>query len=441
MGKYLLLLLPLFTFSQVKMPNAPQPNQMQHYGTPTMMQPPNPMDMFYGTGEQQRINQQNAQIIREVEQNEKLRVETLKQIRQEVREESDGINYNFPSFANIKGTEYYRQVYDKMINLNVENYSVKEVNFDIENAFYQNKNDKAQFDQIIKNSGDFIFAKMKELNYDTNNNVAKNYMLFQFFSENLKLKSGLNHLPFKYDFDDYMGEKDHSKMFVSKLLATKTGQCHSMPLLYLILAEQIGAEAFLSLSPNHSFIKFKDENNKWYNIELTNGMFTASSFLINSGYIKAEALQNEIYLQELTKKQLLSHFFVDLAEGYLHKFGFDSFVEKTIDKALQLYPNNVSAQIIKGNLKANQFEFVANQLNINPRNREQLQKIKNYPKVISLLQIVNIENKKIDQLGYTEMPKEAYEKWLGSLKEAKRKQENQTFNQQFKGKIIIKGKD
>lgn len=108
------LLIPIFTFSQVKLPTAPQPTQIQHYGnqnfgTPTNIQPPNPLNIFYGTDEQKRIQQQNQQIIREVEQNEKQRVETLNQIKRDINE-IDQTNYNLPSLSNIKGTEYYRNV-------------------------------------------------------------------------------------------------------------------------------------------------------------------------------------------------------------------------------------------------------------------------------------------------------------------------------------------
>ncbi|TRX37570.1 hypothetical protein [Flavobacterium restrictum] len=446
MKRIFLLLLPLFTFGQVKFPTAPQPTQFQNYETQNFGTPsnrgmnvqnviPDPMQNY---NQQQQI--QNEKLIREAQQNEKQREQQMRDVYQDIRDlnsESDGVNYNLPSLENKKGTEYYRNVYDKMQTLNVENYSVKDLNFEIENAFLENTQDKLEFDKIIKNSGDYIIAKMKELKYDTESNVAKNYMLFLFFSENLNLKAnGLKHTPFKYDFVDYMGQKDWSKMFVSKLLKTKTGQCHSMPLLYLILAEQIQAESFLSFSPSHSFIKFKDKNGKWYNIELTNGMFTASSFMINSGYIKAEAIQNHIYLQNLSKRELLSEFYVDLANGYVHKFGYDDFVEKMADKALELYPKNVNAQMVKANYCAVRFEFVAKQLGINPMDNQQLQTIKNNPNAIALLQEANAEGKKVEQLGFTVMPPEAYESWLGSLKEAKRKQENETLNLQFKGTII-----
>jgi hypothetical protein len=443
MKKLYFLLIPIITFSQVKLPNVPQPTQFQPYGNqnfgnPNIVQPSKPMDIISGFGEQQKIQQQNQQIIFETEQYEKQRQEALIELRKELNSdnETDNLNYNLPSFSNLKGTEHYRNLFDKMLNLDAENYSIKDLNFEIENAFFENKKDKTQFDQVVKQSTDYILAKMKDSKYDLKSNTAKNYTLFQFFSETIQLKNSTRkHLPFKYDFEDYMGEKDYSKTFVTKLTEKHSGQCRSMPLFYLMLAEQIGAEAHLAFSPNHSFIKFRDENDKWYNVELTNGMFTASSFMINSGYIKAEALQNEIYLKNLSKKELLSQFYIDLANGYIHKFGYDDFVEKITEKALELYPNNVHAQMIKANYNAIKFEFVAKQLGINPRDKEQLQKIKNYPNVIALLHKVNSESQKVDNLGFTEMPAEEYQKWLNSLKQAKRKQENEAFKGEFNMKI------
>jgi hypothetical protein len=328
-----------------------------------------------------------------------------------------------------------------MITFDIENYSVKDVNFQIENAYFENKLDKNEFDKTIKQTGEFLIAKMKELNYDLNSNTAKNYMLFEFFSQTLEVKGFKEkHFPIKYDFEDYFGRKDWSKMFVTKLLRTGTGQCHSMPLLYLTLAEEIGAEAYLAFSPNHSYIKFQDDKGKWYNLELTNGMFTVSSFILNSGFIKAEAIQNRIYMESLSKQQLLSQFYTDLASGYLHKFGYDEFVEKAINKALELYPTNINANMVKANYNTELFRYVTNQIGINPENKKELQKISNYPLAIKLLNKTNEQYQKIDDLGYQLMSAEAYENWLGSLKEEKNKQEDETFKKQFKGLIIKKPK-
>src|SRR5690606_33493620 len=266
-------------------------------------------------------------------------------------------------------------------------------------------------------------------------NSDKNFMLFQFFADTLQLKDGTQHLPFKYDFEDYMGIKDYSKMFVSKLLATQTGQCHSMPLLYLILAEEINAEAYLAYSPNHSYIRFPADNGKWYDVELTNGMFSTPSYVLNSGFIKSEALQNKIYMQSLSDKQLLSQLYTDLAGGYIAKYGYDEFSAKVISKALELYPNNIFANLTKGNIDAKRLQYVLQQLGINPNIPEDRNKIRNYPQAMAVLQEANYQHKKIDNLGYTYMPDEAYQNWLQSMKEQKSKQDNQAIKEQFKGLI------
>jgi hypothetical protein len=277
---------------------------------------------------------------------------------------------------------------------------------------------------------------MTELEFDQNSNIAKNYMLFKFFSDTLEIKSkDLKHLPFKYDFKDYMGIEDWSKMFVSKLLATGKGQCNSLPRLYLILAEEIGAEAFLSLSPNHSYIKFRDEDNNWYNVELTNGMFTTDSSILQSGFIKSEALQNGIYMQKMTEKQLLSQLLSDFAQGYARKFGYDAFVNQVINKALELYPNSISANMIKSNYLTIQFEYIAKQVGINPRNRQELQNIRHYPKIVQMLNQVNAQYDKVDDLGFEFMSPDDYQKWLASLQETKQQEDNEALKKQFNIKL------
>lgn len=430
------LLLPIFTFSQVNLPVVPQPAQVPNYSnqnyssqnrqtfTPNVPQNTNPQYL-----KQMEMYEQDR---KRVEQEEAIK----KQINKDIVADGLNINYNLPSLSNSKGTEFYRDAFDKMLTLNVENYSVKDVNFTIENAFFENKEDKAQFDKIIKNSAEFLMSKMKELNYDLNSNSAKNYILYQFFAETLQLKgTNIKHLPFTYDFNDYMGINDYSKMFVTKLMKTHTGQCHSMPLFYLILAEQIKAEAYLSFSPNHSYISFPDDDGKQYQIELTNGMFSTSSYISQSGYIKSEALLNNIYMQNLTKKELLSQFYVDLASGYIHKFGNDEFVDKVISKALELNPKSISANIIKMKINTQRFEYVMQQLKINPQDKNDLLNIRSYPKALEMLNDANQQFNFFNSLGYEPMSSEAYQEWLQNMKKEKTKRENLNIAKQLKGSL------
>jgi len=437
---YLTLLCGLIgslSFCQVQLPNTPTPSTFQTI-TPNQYMPENVIPMpnvptvtNFG---QDRIRQQNRQLIAEVERNEQLRRQQQNQMYRDVAEFNKGrINYSLPSHAGKQGASHFRKAFDQLNETDFNNYSVKDLTFLVENTFYEDELDKAEFYEIIANIGKFLTTKMDELGYDKKSNSAKNFMIFQFFSERLELKNGTEHLPFEYDFEDYMGIQDYSKMFVTKLLKTQTGQCHSMPLLYLIVAEEIGAEAYLAYSPNHSYIRFLADNGKWYNIELTNGMFSTSSYILQSGFVKSEALLNKIYMQNLSDKELMAQFYTDLTNAYIAKYGYDDFVGNVVSKALELYPNSISANMIKANLLTMEFEYVCNQVGINPRNKQELQNIRYYPKVVEMLNAVNAQYATIDNLGYTHMPAEAYQDWLQSMKKQESLQENQKINEQFKG--------
>lgn len=428
------------TFSQVQLPKTPTPSTFQTI-TPNQYMPENvipiptvPTVTNFG---QNRVQQQNQQLIAEVERNEQIKTQQQKQLYADIaKSTASRINYDLPSYRNIESTKHYRNAFDQLSQLDPNDFSVKEATFLIENAFFEEKMDYSEFKKTVKQTGDFLREKMNELGYDPNRNLAKNFMLFQFFADTLEIKSkNLKHLPFKYDFEDYQGIKDWSKMFVTKLLKTGKGQCNSLPRLYLILAEEIGAEAFLSLSPNHSYIKFRDEDENWYNVELTNGMFTTQSMILQSGFIKSEALQNGIYMQEMTEPQLLSQLLSDFAMGYTRKFGYDPFVNQVVDKALELYPNSVTAQMIKSNYLTIQFEYVTQQVGINPRNRQELQNIRHFPEIVDMLNKVNTQYDKIDNLGFEFMSAEAYESWLASLNETKKKQDSEEMKQQFNIKL------
>ncbi|QTY27753.1 hypothetical protein [Flavobacterium sp. CS20] len=421
----------------IEIPSVPKPTNFTPqsiFDIPKPYSPTNPMDIFQGTDEQERIKRQNEQIIREVQLNEQRQIEAQKKIYADLKMERT--NFRLPSLNHIAGTEYYRKAFDKLSGMNPDDFSIKDATFIIENAFYEEQKDHEEFNQIVKQTGDFLKEKMDELGYDRNSNLAKNLILFQFFSDTLEIKQkNLKHLPFKYDFEDYWGADDWTKMFVHKLLQTGSGQCNSLPRLYLILAEEIGAEAFLALSPNHSYIKFRDEEENWYNVELTNGMFTLDSFILQSGYIKSEALTNGIYMEPLSSKQLLSQLLTDFASGYVHKFGYSPFVKEVTDKAFELYPNSLNANMMNSNFMTVQFENATHQIGVNPRDNRDLQNIRFYPPIVAMLNETNAQYRKIDDLGYEYMSAQAYQKWLDDLMDAKQQQDNETIKQQFNIKL------
>ncbi len=210
------------------------------------------------------------------------------------------------------------------------------------------------------------------------------------------------HLPFTYDFEDYFGEQDWTKMFVTKLLATRKGNCHSLPYLYKILCEELGVSANLALAPNHIYIKHRSEKTGWYNTELTSAAFPIDAWLMASGYIHLSAIQNSMYMKALTDQESIALCLIDLAEGYKRKTnGQDTdFILKCCNTALQYFPNCVNALILKAETLKQIFEQTQNKQTFNDLQDLYLQ---------------------IHDLGYRQMPKEMYLNWLMELRTEKDK--------------------
>ncbi|AZA81426.1 hypothetical protein C1637_02295 [Chryseobacterium lactis] len=380
-----------------------------------------------------QIQQQNARMMeedfRKVAKEQELRNKQENYYRQQALEDS---YYNLPSFSGKAGTQSYYDAFNKLSGLDSNNFSISEANFIVENAYYGDKQNYNQFKSGIQKTAKQLLQKMKERKQDLESNTDKNLMIFEYLSKGMKL-GGVQHKAIKYDFEDYMGAKDWSKMFVSKLLKTGSGQCHSMPLYYLMLAEEMNAEAHLAFAPNHTYVKFKDEEGEWQNAELTNGIFTTSSIILESGYIKSEALQNDIYMKEQSKKELLAQFYADLANGYAHKYGMDEFVGKTLDKALEYSPKNIYANLLKSTFQQAKLQYVAGQLGIkNLENPEELQNIRFYPRALALLQETKAQFNNIDNLGYIPMPEGAYEEWLGNMKGEANRQKSEALAERMK---------
>lgn len=404
----------------------------QNYSNPVKTNTPSVPPSFY-TGNSSKVDQKNMEIIREdlkkAAQEQEIKAKEGEQNRLQAIEESV---YNLPSFSGTAGTQFYYDAYSQLSSLNTENYSISEANFIVENAYYNNKQNFNQFKSGIQKTAKQLLQRMKDRKQDTESNTDKNLMIFEYFSKDMKL-GGVQHKAYKYDFEDYMGQKDHSKMFVSKLLKTGSGQCHSMPLLYLMLAEAMNTEAHLAYAPNHTYIKFMDGEGEWQNAELTNGIFTANSLILESGYIKSEALQNDIYMKSLSKKELLAQVYADLANGYIHKYGMDEFVGKTLDKALEHSPNNIYANQLKSMYQQARLAYVAGQLGVTDlENPDELKKIRFYPRAVALLQETKAQFDNIDNLGFVMMPEGAYQQWLRNMKEESNKQKSEELAERMK---------
>ena len=313
--------------------------------------------------------------------------------------------------------------------------SIKRAVFLYENAYdptirWEDYN--KEIDDLVEHVG-YSLNKLPE----ANDPLAKNLALFRFFTDTLAVgypgfEKPVVSYPMLYDFNDFWGREDIRNVFVSKLLKTGTGQCHSLPLLYLILSEEIGARAHLAFSPNHSYIKFQDEYKRWYNVELTNGMFTSDQFILYSGYVNAIALQNKMYTVPLTNKEVVAQSVNDLAIAYIARFGYDDFVQACTNLALKHSRRSMTPHLLYHNLYKAKLDHVIAQYRAYGMSVEEFKKDSLAQQIIA--QIKGVQ-KHLEKLGFADMPAEQYQDWLNSVREESRKQEHRIRMRQIMSRL------
>lgn len=111
------------------------------------------------------------------------------------------------------------------------------------------------------------------------------------------------HQPFRYDLDDPFGRDVRNKLLPT-YLATRKGNCVSMPLLFIILGQKIGLDVTASNAPEHLFVKYRDETGGLYNLEATSGAgFARDAWMRQQIPMTDQALANGIYMRALSKKE------------------------------------------------------------------------------------------------------------------------------------------
>jgi len=332
------------------------------------------------------------------------------------------------SFHNAK---HYENAYDSISNW-INNYkpkAFKNAVFLIENAAYQNdipiqafESDIQQLVSIIKavkEKDHLIYSKQDSTSIQTYAAIFKTMTdTTLIYSEDKVLVNE----PFTYDFNDVFGQENWANMFVTKLLATKKGNCHSLPYLYKILAEELGETAHLALAPNHIYIKHYSKKTGWYNTELTSASFPIDAWLTASGYIHLDTIRNGVYMDTLSQKESLDLTLIDLAKGYERKFGVldGKFILKSVNKALEVDPNFINALLLKAETQKKLFENEMLLKSIDNPN-DLIEQSEEYRNLFLEMQNIYV---KIHQLGYRQMPEEMYLDWLASLQEEREKYQN-----------------
>mgnify|MGYP003288748198 CR=1 FL=1 len=248
-------------------------------------------------------------------------------------------------------SSYYQEAYDEIVGMleGKSALSVKRAVFLAEWAFYDGKVDyQVDFCNEITRISAYItrfIGANQLLKYKTGKNIALNDYFF-------KPWSGNNYTPYRYDFQ-VDSDDNWESQFIIPLLRTHKGQCRSLPWLYKILADEIGAEASIVHAPRHSFIRYRDRDNfypeDWVNLELTSQQIQPEFWIKEHGDIKEEAIKAKTYLYPLTQRETVANQLADLGFGYYRKYGvYDQFTLTCSEISLKYYPYNPTALIIKG---------------------------------------------------------------------------------------------
>jgi hypothetical protein len=299
--------------------------------------------------------------------------------------------------------------------------SFKRAVFMTENAFYDSLLSYKDFDATIMNlqhlAEDWLkYNRLPNYGYEDSDEVNKGFAIYKLMKDTIQLRLSSNNaymlVPYKYDFNDFFGEKNWVNMFVTKLLSTNSGNCHSLPYLYKILCDELGVtQAWLSFAPYHIYIKNHCEGIGWFNTELTSGQFPVDGWIMASGYISPDAVRSGIYMDTLSTQQAVANCVLDLAKGYERKFGVytDSFLIRCCDLTLRYHPNNINAIIYKAEILKKMYLIYKSE---NPAVAS---------KIYSDMEKLYVSA--LD-LGYKEMPEKMYRQWLIAISAQKAKYSN-----------------
>jgi len=160
------------------------------------------------------------------------------------------------------------------------------------------------------------------------------------------------HRPYQYDLTDPLGTKIANKL-LSTYIATRRGNCVSMPVLFVVLADRMGLHATLSLAPFHVFVKYADDvTGTVFNLETTSGAFPARDIWLRQNFPMTDhAIANGIYLRALTKREILAVMAEEVLENDFAQKRYREAID-VADVILKSYPNFVDAMLMQGSAYA-----------------------------------------------------------------------------------------
>jgi len=115
---------------------------------------------------------------------------------------------------------------------------------------------------------------------------------------------------FKYDPSEIDVETEKSKnledQFLNGILDTKMGNCVTMPMLYIAVAQRLGYPVYAVVAPDHYFVRYIDPHLKRQNIEATAGGYVSDGEYIYTLHVSKKGLESGAYMRTLTYREYVA---------------------------------------------------------------------------------------------------------------------------------------
>jgi regulator of sirC expression with transglutaminase-like and TPR domain len=145
--------------------------------------------------------------------------------------------------------------------------------------------------------------------------------------------------PFGYDHADPLGQNVRNKL-ISTYLATRRGNCVSMPVLFLIVGGRMGLNLALSTAPLHIFLRYTDESGRKINLEATSGALPARTLWYRQNLPMTDrAIESGLYMRTLSRSEAVAHMASTVVDFLMSEGRFPEAIE-VAEVILHYYPRD-----------------------------------------------------------------------------------------------------
>ncbi len=164
---------------------------------------------------------------------------------------------------------------------------------------------------------------------------------------------------FSYDLADPLGQNPKSRL-LSTYIRTRKGNCVSMPILFLIIADRMELNVHLASAPLHLFVRYTDSNGADHNLEATSGGHEARAEWYRENLPMTDrAVQSGIYMRTLNKRESIAEMATTVVEFLLDEHRYREAID-VAEAILAVNPRDAFVMVKKGSAIAGlmQTEFI-----------------------------------------------------------------------------------